>query len=151
MGSKLASLSLSFPSRPPGHVSMSEEAKGMLCACSLGRMFPPSAVLPCSKSGVISEYLRYTHCLPLIYNPATRHDTPRQTPAYCSRSSFAIEGGRKEGRKEASKQANRGGSNPKLLAPCSASITRCKRDKRAKLFNGRPRPDLLHLADRHQG
>ena len=104
MGSKLASLSLSFPSRPPGHVSMSEEAKGMLCACSLGRMFPPSAVLPCSKSGVISEYLRYTHCLPLIYNPATRHAAPDTGLLFeielCDR-------GREERRKEGSKQASK--------------------------------------------
>ena len=46
-------------------------------APSLGRLFPPSLPDPslvpaCSKSVVISEYLSYTHCLALIYNPATR-------------------------------------------------------------------------------
>ena len=62
----------------------------MLCACSLARSiarvdadaddcspsflspFVLPSFLPCSKSGVISEYLSYTHCLALIYNPATR-------------------------------------------------------------------------------
>ena len=49
-----------------------------------GRLFPllPQSVrpsfLPCSKSGVISEYLSYTHCLALIYNPATRQTDRRR-------------------------------------------------------------------------
>ena len=91
MGPKLASLPPSLPPNSP-LFCLQVTRKGMLCACSLARSiarvdadaddcspsFLSPFVLPCSKSGVISEYLSYTHCLALIYNPATRQ-TDRQT------------------------------------------------------------------------
>ena len=89
MGPKLASVPPSLPPDSPLR-RLQVTRKGMLCACSLARSiarvdadaddcspsflspFVLPSFLPCSKSGVISEYLSYTHCLALIYNPATR-------------------------------------------------------------------------------
>ena len=120
----------------PGHVSMSEGGHvKRLLACSLPRsddcsLPDPYLVPACSKSVVISEYLSYTHCLALIYNPATRQ-TYRHRSIVRDR---ALRSGM-EGRKEGRKQANRRGSK--------ASLTTL--DKRAKLFNGRQA--LQHISD----